>query len=121
MFDFHNHAGKRVMAMLLVFAMMFAMLGEYAPSWFTAFALERSGNRGSSISEGVASGSRGSSRSSRSSSQRSGRSHARSSSSDSRTSKSGSDLPDSRGSQLFSSSSGRANRYDSDRSVRSYA
>ena len=51
MFEFHNHAGKRVMAMLLVFAMMFAMLGEYAPSWFTAFAEAVSEDSGSSSSE----------------------------------------------------------------------
>ena len=51
MFDIHNHAGKRVMAMLLVFAMMFAMLGEYAPSWFRAYAEEMSEDSGSSSSE----------------------------------------------------------------------
>ena len=51
MFEFHNHAGKRVMAMLLVFAMMFAMLGEYAPSWLRAFAEEISEDSDSSSSE----------------------------------------------------------------------
>ena len=48
MSELHHHNGKRVMAMLLVFAMMFAMLGDYAPTWFTASAEEVSEDSGSS-------------------------------------------------------------------------
>ena len=52
MFETHNHTGKRIMAMLLVFAMMLAMLGDYAPTWFTAVAEEVSeDSRGSGAEE----------------------------------------------------------------------
>ena len=50
MFELREYIGKRVMAILLVFAMMFAMLGDYAPAWF-AVAEEVSEDSGSSGSE----------------------------------------------------------------------
>ena len=60
MFELNYHTGKRVMAMLLVLAMMFAMLGDYAPTWFAAVAEEvteeASGHSESSDSESGSSG-----------------------------------------------------------------
>ena len=63
MFENHYHTGKRALAMLLVFAMMFAMLGDYAPNWFTAVAEEASEDSGSSSSGESSSGGESSSHS----------------------------------------------------------
>ena len=52
MFELCRPIGRRAMAMLLVFAMMFAMLGDYAPTWFRAAAEEVSEDSGISGSEG---------------------------------------------------------------------
>lgn len=67
MFAKYCRATRRILSMFLVLAMMFAILGEYVPGWFSAAAERGSRGGGSSVTRDRRSSGRSSSRSRRSS------------------------------------------------------